>query len=112
VVRPETAETVLHGLADVGGLGALALLVHLHAELGGEHHPIAPASQRQAEEFLAAAPVVNVRGVQEVHTAVESGIHYRRCRLRIDAPPEVITSQPDHGDFQRSDPSLLHYIAP
>src|SRR5580704_9582275 len=107
-IGAKPSKTILDSLPDVGRLGALALLVKLHSELCGEHNLRSPVTQRLAEKFFALASAVNVGRVQKIDSRIQGGVYNRARRLRVDTPPEVIASQSDNRDFQRSNPSLLH----
>jgi hypothetical protein len=107
-VGAEAAQAVFHGLAHVFGFGALAPLVHRHAELGCHHHLGPAAPQRLAQVLLALALAVDVRRVEEVDPRGESGVDHLRRAGGVQAHAEVVAAEPHLGDFQRSDPSCPH----
>ena len=65
---------------------------------------VAAADERLAEQRLAAALVaVDVRGVEERDARLERGIdHGLRARL-VDGTAEVVATEPDNRDVERSE---------
>jgi len=93
VVRAQSAQAVLGGLANVLRLRAMARLIELHAELAGNDGFTPPASEGTAEILLAVAFIVDVGGVEEIDAGVERGLHDAAGLDGIDAPSEVIATQ-------------------
>ena len=56
MIRPQAAQAVFGGLANIRGLAAFFAFGHLHAELGGDQNLVTPALQRTAQEFFALPP--------------------------------------------------------
>ena len=64
--RLDLGHDVIAAVAPVVGA-----VVHLPADFGRQHHLIALAGHRAAEQFLAATETIGVGGVEEVDTHVE-----------------------------------------
>jgi hypothetical protein len=72
-VHPEPLEARITRLDDVLGpaVDGRAPLGRPHlAELGGEHHLLAPPANGPAEQLLVVAEAVHVRGIEEVDAQV------------------------------------------
>jgi hypothetical protein len=91
---------------------AAALLVHAHAELGGEHHLVPPAGERAPQELLAVRLRVDVGRVEERHPRVDGGVRHRGGGGGVQPRAEVVAAQAGYRHLERSDPSRLHLTPP
>lgn len=107
IVRAETAQAVLGGLANVLRPRALARLIELHAELGGDHHLSPPAAESAAQILLAVALVIDVCGIEEINAGIERGLHHAAGLRFIHAPSEIIAAQTGERNFQGADLTAL-----
>ncbi len=83
------------------------------SELGHQHHAIAAALDRAADQFLVMAPAVHVRGVEMVHAHVDRAADQILRRpvigIAIDAG-ERHAAEPDRGDREpaATERTMLH----
>ena len=75
-------------------------VAHRPTELGRDHGAVAPALERRAENLLARAATIDVRGVEEVHTRIECRMHDPRGAARIETAAEVVAADADDGDAE------------
>ena len=86
-----------------------------HPELGREHGLVAPAFEDLAEELLALAAAVDVRGVEERDPLGEGGLDDCPRPLEVEAAAEVVAPEADARDLQAARPQLVgthHGILP
>ena len=78
VVDAEPLEGSLEGGADVGRaaveVAGAAAGVGDHAELGGQHHLVAPSADGPADELLVGERAVDLGGVDQGHPEVERSV--------------------------------------
>src|SRR5690606_20811377 len=108
MVRAQTTKAVLDGTADIVGVGALALVVQLRSELGGDDGVRAATGEGPAEILLALPHAVDVRGVEEVDPGIECGVDHLCGPGLIDARAEVQAAKPNDRDLEGAYPSLFH----
>ncbi len=75
----------------------------------GQHGLFAAALQRAAYQFFIAAHAVHVRGIQEIHPAIESAMNGRDGFGFVDGSVELRhahASQPQRGNAQRTQMAL------
>ena len=110
VVGVEPAQAVLHLAHDpaAGRPAVVRVLAHRRHELGGQHHLVAPALQRLADDLLRLAAGVHVGGVDEVDAAVEGGVDDLDAVVVVAvAPgaehhrPEAVAADLDPGGAER-----------
>jgi hypothetical protein len=88
VVHTEPLQGLLAALPHVGRITAHPELAPRgdDAELGREHHLVAPTRDGAADQFLVRALAVHVRGVDQRHAQVESAVQ-GRDRLDVVVHP-------------------------
>ena len=109
VVGAEPAQAGLDRAPHVapGGPGTPVRAVraaHVHAELGGHHHVLTALAERPAEQLLARADAVGVRGVEERDAGVQRGIDHPLGLLGVDPGAERVGAEPDGGHHQPAGP--------
>ena len=81
------------------------------AALGREHHPVAPAANRPADQLLVGERAVHVGGVEQRHAEVEGAMD-GGDRLRLVARAVELAHphapEADGGDLERAESSRLH----
>src|SRR5204863_5519338 len=93
-------------LVDVGARSGrprrLAVLAaHVRAELGRQDDPVAPAPQHLSEQpFAPSPPAIDVRGVEELDAALQSGVHHGAGPVEPHPAPEVVASEPDDRNLE------------
>ena len=102
-VGAQAAEAVLHLAHDPAPRVAelVRVVAHRAVHLGGQHHVVAPALQRLADDLLGLAARVHVRGVDEVDPGVERAVD-DRGRLVVVAfspGPEHHRAQAERADL-------------
>src|SRR5207302_2414505 len=66
------------------------------AELAGQHHLVAARAEDFAQRALgAAAPAICVRRVEQGDPGVDGRVHHRARPVHVEAPAEVVATQPD-----------------
>jgi hypothetical protein len=91
-VGVQAAQAVVHAAhhPTAGGAGTVRSVAHLEAELGGEHHLVAPAGGGEPlADHALGEPVlaVHVGGVPEVHPGGERALHHREGGGLVGADP-------------------------
>jgi len=86
--------------------------IHRPAELRREDDLVAPPLDRAADELLAPAVAVDVRGVEEGHALLERGVDHRARGVLVDPTSEVVATEPDDRDLERADAPRLHGAHP
>ncbi|GAB4927973.1 hypothetical protein MAHJHV47_24990 [Mycobacterium avium subsp. hominissuis] len=118
-VRGQPAQRTIHGDTDIGGAAvqAVAAGVRDQAELGGQHHPIAPPAQRPGQQFLVDVGAVHLGGVNQRHTQLDGAVHGADRFGVVGAGAGVghrhshrPQAQPAH--LQSAELSLLHGASP
>src|SRR5579864_4973437 len=108
VIGSQSAKAVLGRLAHVARLGSVTLLVHLHAEFGGDDYLFAAAAQRLSQVLFALRAAVYISRIEEVDPGVKRGMHHLGGGIGVQAPAKVVAPQTNHGNLQRADPALFH----
>ncbi len=89
-VRAEPPQAGVHRLPDVGGVSPdVGVTVGRRAhqgELGGQLDLIPPVLQQLRDEFLVAAPAVDVRGVDEADTGIHGMVQGSEGIGRVNLP--------------------------
>jgi hypothetical protein len=104
----EAGEAVLDSADNVaaGCTGAMARVVHRHAELGGEHDILPAGAEDLAEQFLRRAAVagaecaVDIRRVEQGDAGVKGGVDNRAGGLESDTATKIIAAEADRGNAQ------------
>ena len=91
------------GLDDIAPRAALlhAGIVHVHAELAGEHDVLAAGAEQFAERQLRAAAIaVHVGGVEQGDAVLDRGVDDLARRFQVYPAAEIIAAEADERDAQ------------
>ena len=117
VVGAQPAQRSGHRAADVGSPALRPRrgpVPHVHAaaaELRGQHHLVTARAEDLAQGTLrAAAPAICVRRVEQGDPDVDGRVHHRARPVRVEAPAEVVATQPDdrHQQSRLSQGPIAH----
>ena len=73
------------------------------AELGGDLDLRPARAQGPADEVLGLAVAVGLGGIEEGDAGIDGRIDHRRGAPRIQAPAEIVASDPDRRDLETAD---------
>jgi hypothetical protein len=115
----EPPQARVAGLAHVIGLSADAEArpvgsAHI-AELGGEHHLVAPVGDGAAHQLLVMADAVHVGGVEEGHAELDGAVDRGDGLALVAAAIELRhahAAEAEGGHLQGAESTLLHGISP
>ena len=108
-VGVEATEAVLQGRADIGRLGPVTVVVHLHPELGGQDDLLPAGTESLAQELLALGTPVDVGRVEEGDAVVEGGVDHLGAAGGVDPAPEVVATEADDRHLERPDGTCPHH---
>jgi hypothetical protein len=103
VIGLQPAQRTLHGTGDPAARIALLvrIVAHRSMHLGGQHHMLAPALQRLADDLLGLAAAIPVGRIDEIDTGIQRLVDHPDplVMIRISKPAEHHCTQAIGADL-------------